>query len=428
MFKKTSKKIIISGAIGNLLEMYDYMIWGLFSVFLSKAFLPPGSKLSDMFFLFLLTYILRPLSGFVGGMLADQIGRKRMLTLSIILMGMCTALVGILPSYNQVGVISVLLLLFIRLVQVFSAGSEYISSVSLLIESSEKNEKGYFGSWAAFGVNAGMLVASLTGALVLYLIDLHVLPVWGWRLVFLLAFITMLFGLWIRRSIPESKEFIETHARSEIRSLSHIFVNTMRLLKRQLFDSCVVFSLVLIGAATTVMMFVYAPIHLVTVNTLSNTQALFMNSCGLAVVTVLIPVMGILSDIYGRVRILLTGITVILLFSVPYFMCLTSGSSVYVLFCECLIAVPCAAIFAVTPVFITEIFPLSLRCSIVNLIYSLAACLGGGVTPIIAIKLGARHDASPSYILLVFGMMSLIGLLLYTKKTNQQTHQLLLVD
>jgi MFS transporter, MHS family, proline/betaine transporter len=425
---KTSKKIIISGAIGNLLEMYDYMIWGLFSVFLSKAFLPPGSKLSDMFFLFLITYILRPISGLLGGMFADQVGRKRVLTLSIILMGMCTALVGILPSYNQIGVISVFLLLFIRLVQVFSAGSEYISSVSLLIESSEKNQKGYFGSWAAFGVNAGMLMASLTGALVLYLIDLHVLPSWGWRLVFILAFITMLFGLWIRRSIPESKEFISTHARSETRSLSNIFVNTMGLLKRQLFESGVVFSLVLIGVSTTVMMFVYAPIHLVTVNVLSNTQALLINSCGLAVVTVLIPIMGRLSDVYGRVRILSTAITTILLFAVPYFTYLTSGSLIQVLLFQCLIAVPCAAIFAVIPVFITEIFPLSLRCSIVNLIYSLAACLGGGITPIIALKLGERHDASPSYILIVFGMMSLTALLLYTRKTNQQINRLLLVD
>lgn len=419
---------MMSGAIGNLLEMYDYMIWGLFSVFLSKAFLPPGSKLSDMFFLFLLTYILRPVSGFVGGMFADQIGRKSVLTLTIILMGMCTALVGILPSYDQIGVISVLLLLFIRLVQVFSAGSEYISSVSLLIESSEKNKKGYFGSWAAFGVNAGMLIASLTGALVLYLIDIHVLPAWGWRLAFGLAFITTLFGVWIRRSIPESQEFISEHARSEQRSFSNIFFNTMGLLKRQWFESCVVFSLVLIGIATTVMMFVYAPIHLVTVNVFSSTQALFINSCSLAVVTVLIPVMGSLSDVYGRVRVIATAIIGLLLFVMPYFTCLTSGLFNQVLLFHCVMAVPCAAIFAVIPVFITEIFPLSLRCSIVNLIYSIAACLGGGITPIIALKLGERHDYSPSYILIVFGMMSLIALGLFMKKNAQGQNNFLLVE
>jgi MHS family proline/betaine transporter-like MFS transporter len=156
-----SKKTIIGGAIGNALEMYDYVIWGLFSVYLSKEFLPPNSKLSDIFFLFLLTYILRPIGSLVGGILADQAGRKKILTLSIFLMGICTSIVGILPSYADIGVISVFLLLFIRLIQVFAVGSEYISSIALLIESCNPKKKGYFGSWAAFGVNTGVLISSL---------------------------------------------------------------------------------------------------------------------------------------------------------------------------------------------------------------------------------------------------------------------------
>lgn len=423
---KTSKKIIISGAIGNALEMYDYVIWGLFSVFLSKEFLPPQSKLSDIFFLFLITYILRPLGSLLGGMLADQTGRKRVLTLSILLMGICTALISILPSYEQIGVVSVFLLLFIRLIQVFSAGSEYISSVSLLIESCEKNKKGYFGSWAAFGINAGMLLSSLTGALVLYLIDIHILPSWGWRLAFILAFLTMMFGFWIRRSIPESQEFISNHARSEQRSLSNIFADTISLLKQQFFESFIVFSLVLFGVATTVLMFIYAPIHLVTVNTISNTQSFLINSSGLAIVTVLIPLMGIMSDLFGRTRIILTGIITLLLFITPYFIYLTLGTFFQILLFHCLMAIPCAAIFAIIPVFITDIFPSSVRCSITNLIYSIAACLGGGTTPLIALKLGERHDHSPSYILIVFGAVSLISLLLFTKKTKP--NQLVLVD
>lgn len=425
---KTSKKIIISGAIGNALEMYDYIIWGLFSVFLSKEFLPPQSKLSDIFFLFLITYILRPIGSLLGGMLADQVGRKKMLTLSIFLMGICTALVGILPSYEQIGVISVFLLLFIRLIQVFSVGSEYISSVALLIECSEKDKKGYFGSWAAFGINAGMLISSLTGALVLYLIDIHLLPPWGWRIAFILAFVTMMFGFWIRSSIPESQEFISNNARSNQRSLSNIFIDTISLLKQQFLESFVVFSLVLFGVATTVLVFVYAPIHLVTVNNFSNTQAFLINSYGLVIVTVLIPFMGKSSDLYGRIRIILMGIVTLLLLITPYFICLTSGTFSHTILFHCLIAVPCAAIFAVIPVFITDIFPHSVRCSIANLIYSIAACLGGGLTPLIAFKLGETHDHSPSYILIIFGIISLITLFLYIKTNKQKNAQLVLIE
>lgn len=425
---KTSKKIIISGAIGNALEMYDYVIWGLFSVFLAKEFLPPQSKLSDIYFLFFISYILRPIGSLLGGMLADQAGRKRVLTLSILLMGIGTASIGILPSYEQIGVISVFLLLFIRSVQVISVGNEYISSVSLLIESCDKDKKGYFGSWAAFGVNAGMLISSLTGALILFLIDLHILPPWGWRLAFIFAFVTMMLGFWVRSSIPESQEFIANNARNHERSLRDIFFETFRLLKQQFLESFVVFTLVLFGVATTVLMFVYAPIHLVTVNNFSSTDAFLINASGLAIVTVLIPFMGKLSDLYGRIRIILMGMVTLILFIIPYFICLTSGVFSQILLFHCLMAVPCAAIFAVIPVFITDIFPHSVRCSIANLIYSVAACFGGGITPLIALKLGEHHNYSPSYLLIIFGILSLITLVLFSKRDNYKTNQLLLVE
>ncbi|HBP6867988.1 TPA: MFS transporter [Legionella pneumophila] len=425
---KTSKKIIISGAIGNALEMYDYVIWGLFSVFLSKEFLPPQSKLSDIFFLFFITYILRPVGSLLGGMLADQAGRKRVLTLSILLMGFGTASIGILPSYEQIGVISVFLLLFIRSVQVISVGNEYISSVSLLIESCEKDKKGYFGSWAAFGVNAGMLISSLTGALILYLIDLHILPPWGWRLAFIFAFVTMMLGFWIRSSIPESQEFIANNARSNERSLKEILIETIRLLKHQLLESFVVFTLVLFGTATTVLMFISTPIHLVTINNFSSTQAFLINSAALAVVTILIPTMGKLSDLYGRLHIILIGMVTLLVSITPHFVFLTSGTFLKVLLFHCLMAIPCAAIFAVTPVFITEIFPSSVRCSIANLIYSVAACVGGGIMPWIVQKLNEHHNYSQSYLLIICGILSLTALFFFSKKDNHKSNQLLLVE
>ncbi|HAU2307374.1 TPA: MHS family MFS transporter [Legionella pneumophila] len=425
---RTSKKIIISGAIGNALEMYDYVIWGLFSVFLSKEFLPPQSKLSDIFFLFFITYILRPVGSLLGGMLADQAGRKRVLTLSILLMGFGTASIGILPSYEQIGVISVFLLLFIRSVQVISVGNEYISSVSLLIESCEKDKKGYFGSWAAFGVNAGMLISSLTGALILYLIDLHILPPWGWRLAFIFAFVTMMLGFWIRSSIPESQEFIANNARSNERSLKEILIETIRLLKHQLLESFVVFTLVLFGTATTVLMFISAPIHLATINNFSSTQAFLINSAALAVVTILIPTMGKLSDLYGRLHIILIGMVTLLVSITPHFVCLASGTFLKVLLFHSLMAIPCAAIFAVTPVFITEIFPSSVRCSIANLIYSVAACVGGGIMPWIVQKLNEHHNYSQSYLLIICGVLSLTALFFFSKRDNHKSNQLLLVE
>ena len=124
----------------------------------------------------------------------------------------------------------------------------------------------------------------------------------------------------------------------------------------------------------------------------------------------------------------LTSIIILMLSITPYYSCLTSGTFSQILFFTCLMADPCASIFAVIPVFITDIFPHSVRCSIANLIYSLAAVIGGGITSIIAIKLDEHHGHSPSYILIILGSLSLITLVLFIKKENQKINRLVLVD
>jgi len=423
-----SKKTIIAGAIGNALEMYDYVIWGFFSVYLTKEFLPPQSKLSDIFFLFLLTYILRPIGSLVGGVFADQLGRKKILTLSIFLMGFCTSIVGVLPSYEQIGVISVFLLLFIRLIQVFAVGSEYISSIALLIESCDKEKRGYLGSWAPFGVNAGVLISSLFGVLILYLIDIKVLPNWGWRFAFILAFLTMLIGFWIRKSLPESLEFIIDNARKEERSFWEILSETLNIFKMEIFNTILVFSLACFGVCSTILIFVFAPIIMTTVNQIHNTHSFVINSSSLVLLILLIPLFGFISDRLGRTKTILFGSTTLFLFSMPYFNLISSGTFYQVLLGHTLIAIPCASIFAVTPVFITEIFPLSIRCSITNLIYSLAACFGGGVTPLIAFKLESYNSHFPGLILVVLGGINILLLGIYLHKNNKLSFSLILLS
>jgi len=424
-----SKKTIISGAIGNTLEMYDYVIWSLFSVYLSIEFLPPHSNLSDIFFLFLISYILRPIGSVIGGIFADQIGRKRVLTLSIFVMGICTSIVGILPSYQQIGVIAVFLLLFIRLVQVFSMGGEYISSISLLVESCDKKNRGYFGSWAAFGVNAGLLISSLFGSFVLYLMDIQWLPSWGWRLAFIFSLITMVVGLWIRNAIPESLEFIAENARKEKRTFGDILSETLRAIKIQRFESVIVFFLVFFGVATTNLIFIYAPIHMITINHIHNTQSLMINSASLALLISLVPFFGYISDLYGRAKTISIASVVLVVMVVPYFNVLSSGTFYQVLWFHMLIGVPCACIFAVIPVFITEIFPLSVRCSIANLIYSLAGCLGRGMTPLIALKLAktVHRGYSPSFILVILGLICLGLLAAFLKIKTSSFRKMVLV-
>jgi MFS transporter, MHS family, proline/betaine transporter len=425
---KISKKTIISGAIGNALEMYDYVIWGLFASFLTKEFLPPQSKMSDIFYLFLITYILRPIGSFFFGILADQLGRKKILTFSIFLMGACTSLVGILPSYGSIGVISVISLVFIRLIQVLSVGGEYISSISLLIESCNKTERGYFGSWAAFGVNAGMLFSSLMGALIIYLIDLRILPQWSWRFAFMISVITMLLGFWIRNSIPESFEFIIENSRKDKRSISEIVAEVWLSLNQRKIESLVVFFLTLFGVSSTVLIYIYSPIQISLINNIKHAESFLINASSLALVTFLIPIFGIISDKIGRIKTLIFGVISLNFAIIPYFIGISSGSFFQVLLLHTVIGVPCACIYSLTPVLITEIFPLSIRCSSVGLIYSLAACLGGGVTPLLAFKISNSYgNYAPAFILLICGLSCLLFLTLLYAKNVKYINKLQLV-
>ena len=206
-----NRKIIASGVIGNLLENFDVMLCAFLAQFIAKTFFPSNSlndNLLHTFGVFLIGYLSRPIGSLVIGLYADQVGRKKMLIFSIVIVGICTAMIGLTPSYQAIGVSSTILFIFFRILQNVSVGGEYISSIAYLIESADKNKRGFFGSWVSFGFNFGSLLASLFAFLVIYLIEKNIFPEWGWRIVFLLSLLGTFVGLWIRRSLPESIEFI----------------------------------------------------------------------------------------------------------------------------------------------------------------------------------------------------------------------------
>lgn len=258
-------------------------------------------------------------------------------------MGFCTAAVGFIPSYQSIGVISVCLLLFSRLIQVLAIGGEYISSIAFLIESCE---------------------------------------------------------------------FIITNARKEKRTLFDISKEAVNTIKNQMTESLLIFTLVWFGVSVTMLIFIYGPIHMVTMNHLFDYQAFLINSISLLFVITMIPVFGRLSDKYGRSSMIFLSIIALLVLIIPYYFYISTGQFYDILLCHLLISIPCASLFSMTPVFITEIIPLSIRCSSVGLIYSLATCLGGGITPLIALFFSHHVHASysPGFVLFLPGALSLLAL------------------
>ena len=218
------------------------------------------------------------------------------------------------------------------------------------------------------------------------------------------------------------------NARTEKRTFADIIHETIHVIKSQVAESFLVFFVVLFGVSTTVLIFIYAPIHMTTVNHLLMKQSFIINSCGLFLLVSLIPLFGFLSDIFGRVRMMIFSTATIVFMVLPYFIFLSSGLFMQVLIGHMMIAIPCACLFAITPVLITEIFSTSIRCSVTSLLYSVSSCLGGGITPLVALKLSKNtaNSYQPAFMLIMLGIISLLFLMAFMKKNNI-THRMALV-
>ena len=179
---------------------------------LSKVFFPPAvnpyTHVIDILYVFLIGMLVRPIGNIIMGLFADQIGRKRLMILSLVFTGAGTVFIGILPTYSSIGVWATVSFIALRIFVNFFAGIEYINSATYLIESSERNTRGFYASWTALGISGGYLLASFVALIVSSFIAKGIIPEWSWRFVFLFSLVGIIFGFWLRYSIPESLVFI----------------------------------------------------------------------------------------------------------------------------------------------------------------------------------------------------------------------------
>lgn len=420
-YSSNDKRIILSGIIGNLIDSYDVVICVFLAQILAVTFFPADSlekNLMSTFNIFLVGYMSRPVGSLIFGLFSDQIGRKKTLISSIIIVGIGTAMIGLIPSFQTIGIYSTILFLIFRIVQNFSAGGEYISSLVYLTENAGVKRRGFFGAWVAVGLNSGFLLASLVAFLTIYLIDLHVIPDWSWRMIFILTMVGMLWGVWIRYSLPESKEFILENGGEKPQNKWDIFKSSFKFAIQYPYQCFSIFSITWLGVCITFAIFIYSPIHLSTVNHLSQYQAHGINSLSLLLLIILLPIFGLLSDVFNRVTLLLISATIIAIIAVPAFWYLSNGNYVEVLIIKLLLAIPCACFFSMAPVVIAETFPLKIRCTVIALIYQIAASLGAGLTPLIILHIlhNTHINYSPGYFISASAIIGIIGLLIIKRR------------
>ena len=416
---RTLRRTVLAGAVGNVLEWYDFALFGYFAPVFSVLFFPssnPSLSLIATFGVFAVGFLARPLGALLFGYWGDTRGRREALAWSIILMAIPTCLVGFLPTYAQIGIAAPLTLTALRFLQGLSVGGEFTGSVTFLVEHAAPHERGYIGSWAGFSAQIGALLGSGVGALSGTLLTPDALHTWGWRLPFLAGSVIAVIGWYLRRRIPESPAF-EHLQRTGLVSPSPI-QELLRTHRRPLMQ---VVGLVLLHGVGFYTFYVFLPTYLTRVTALPLATALTINTVCMAVMAVLIPIMGKWSDRIGPRWLLATGAAGLALGTVPFFSWFTSGQVGLIVVTQLLITIFVAAYMGPFFAIVAILFPAAHRYTGLSISYNIASALFGGTAPLVATILMERSGTplAPGWYVSLCAVLSLITLVTIREQSRE---------
>lgn len=376
---KSQYKIVALTALGGALEFYDFTIYALFSTYISQHFFPNSDKLVGLmntFSVFALGYFARPLGGMVFGHFGDKYGRKKAFTLSVLIMASATLLIGCLPTYQQVGALAPLILVFLRLMQGFSVGGEIPGAAVFIIEHVPKNRQGFSIGLVFMCITLGNTLAALVGLALTHLLSLEQMMIWGWRIPFIMGFCLGIVSYIIRKRVVETPVFKEMMQGNRLHHSP--FKGVWALPKRNLINGF----LMTATSSSIISLFLYLTTYLTTVLAIDAAHAYLINVLsflGLAFFTALF---GYFSDHVRRQR--LPSMGACLLISCSYFLFYRlhhAGASFIGPFIV-LLSLFGGMINGSYVVLISSIFPANLRYSAVGLSYSLGIALFGGLAPL----------------------------------------------
>lgn len=413
-------KAIIGGSIGNLVEWYDWYAYAAFALYFSSAFFPEGNTTAQLLNtagIFALGFLMRPLGGWLFGRIADKKGRKKSMTLSVLLMSFGSLLIAFTPTYQTIGIMAPALLLLARLLQGLSVGGEYGVSATYLSEMATKQHRGFYSSFQYVTLIGGQLIA-LGIQLILQkaLLTEEQLHDWGWRIPFVIGAILSVVALYLRTNLHETASFElqEEHNKHKKGSIKELMNHPRAVLT--------VIGLTLGGTLAFNTYTTYMQKFLVNTMHLTKTESTSISFITLLIFALLQPAFGALSDRIGR-RALLIGFGVLgTLFTVPIFSVLSHTSSllqVFLLLMAALIIV--SGYTSINAVVKAELFPARIRALGVGLPYAFTVALFGGSAEYVALWL--KNKGHESYFYWYITICIFLSLLLYlfmkdTRKTS----------
>ena len=388
---RKNKKVLIASLTGSAIEWFDYFLYGTAAALVfNKIFFPmvdPVIGLILSYLSFSLTFFIRPIGGVLFAHIGDRIGRKKTLVLTLSLMGGATVMIGLLPTYEMIGLWAPALLILMRIIQGMGIGGEWGGALLLAYEYAPEKRKGFFGSIPQAGVTIGMLMATFIVSLMTLFSEADFLS-WGWRIPFLLSSVLVLLGLWIRKDIDETPDFQRVKASGQVAkaplrdTLKHHWREVLIAAGLKVVETApfYIFSTFVVSYATSTL-------------TYQKSQALEAVTLGALVATIMIPLMGLLSDKVGRQRMYAISVFVLGLFIVPWFMLLNTGTTWGIVLAAVIaFGVLWAPVTAVLGTLCSEIFSANVRYTGITLGYQLGAALAGGTAPLIATGLLAKYD------------------------------------
>ncbi|MFI4918626.1 MAG: MFS transporter [Legionellales bacterium] len=410
---KHQNKIIAAGLIGNLVEAYDLSVCYFLAAELSQALLGNNrGRPSVILSLIFIAYLAKPIGAFVLGLLSDLYGRKNVLIVSILIMGISTTLIGIIPGYDQIGLYAAGLLLGLRIIQSMALGSEFLNSASLLVESGDHKQRGFRGCWSSVGVKAGNLLACLIVEGLHYYATAH--PEYNnlWRLPFLLALGSTLIGFYIRSKMPESLAYVLYYANRAKPTTGDIYKQSLRFIKDYPFMFHYAFFSSFLSVATGFFFYLYIPLHAMQYAHIPRALIMTSNILSLVFVVLLIPIFGWISDKQDRLKMLTFASSGLLMLAYPFMHVINYGSAGSFILMQLVISIPCACYYSVATVLLTELFPLQIRCTALSIVFSIAASIASGLPPLLSDYLArtTKMPSSPSLIIMVFAAIVLLNI------------------
>ena len=379
---RRQRRAIVAAVIGNVLEWYDFAVYGYFVPVISQLFFPNSTPVVAVlltFAVFGVGFVARPAGSVLFGVYGDRYGRKRALGAVVMLMAVATLALGLLPTYASVGVLAPVLLVVARLAQGLSGGGEWGGSAAYLVEFAPEGRRGFIGSWQQVSVGGGFLLGSAVATALNAGLTHEQLVGWGWRAPFLAGVLLAGVGAYIRFQLDDTPKFSQIEAAHQVAQspLREAFTTNLR-------ETAVAFGITLHNTVAYYIVLIYMPTYLTRVAKLSQGAALGISTSCLLVFVVLVPFMGRLSDRVGRRGLLIASALGYAVLAYPAFLLASSGNVPLALLAQFVLVVLLAVYAGPAPAVYSELFPTRVRYTALSVGYNVPVAIFGGFAPFIA--------------------------------------------